>query len=198
MWSTEIVVATRQWRRNSWRGHNWATGSFCDLRTSLPPTSALPLYLHPVRGRCGICYGERLTALVHITLPAVTIRKEHIPEPGTTSQQLLHSHRHFSRFSSLCPLQYMLKVCIWSDSGGHLNRTEMWLCLTDSNASQMDPITCLIVATSCLPFFSSGSTRHFSPPSQMRQSYQSCLASLYIQRLLSGGCSYFCLAIKSN
>lgn len=80
------------------------------------------------------------------TLPAVTIRK--VPEPGTTSEELLHSQRHF-----FCHLQYMLEVCIWSDCDSHLNGTEVWLCLTDSNASQMDPITCLIVATSCLPSF---------------------------------------------
>lgn len=65
----------------------------------LPPTSLHPFCLHSVRGRCGICYGERLTALMHIsltaTLPAVTIRKEHMPEPGTTSEELLRSHRHF-------------------------------------------------------------------------------------------------------
>lgn len=57
----------------------------------LPPTSVPPFCLHSVRGRCGICYGERLTALMHIsltaTLPAVTIRKEHMPEPGTTSEE---------------------------------------------------------------------------------------------------------------
>lgn len=50
-------------------------------------------------------------------------------------------------------LQYMPKVCIWSDCDSRLNGTEVWFCLTDSNASQMDPITCLIVATSCLFFF---------------------------------------------
>lgn len=29
------------------------------------------------------------------TLPAVTIRKEHMPELGTTSEELLHSRSHF-------------------------------------------------------------------------------------------------------
>ncbi|KAG7223321.1 hypothetical protein INR49_015677, partial [Caranx melampygus] len=94
--------------------------------------------------RGGICYGERLTALMHIsltaTLPAITIRKEHMPELGTTSEELLHSRSHF--------------------------------------------------------FVAYSSTLHLSPASQMRQSYQHCLASLYIQGLFTGGCCYFCLAIK--
>lgn len=119
----------------------------------LPPASVPPFCLHSVRGRGGICYGERLTALMHIslnaTLPAVTIRKEHMPGPGTTSEDLLRSQSHFF----FCRLQYTLEVCIWSDCDGHFNRTEVWFCLADSNASQMDPITYLIVATSCLPFF---------------------------------------------
>lgn len=118
----------------------------------LPPTSVPHFCLHSVRGRGGICYGERLTALMHIslnaTLPAVTIRKEHMPELGTTSEELLHSQ---------IPLSFLFwspTVCIWSDCDSHLKRTEVWFCLPDSNASQMDPITCLIVATSCPPFFS--------------------------------------------
>lgn len=40
MWSTEMAVAGRQWRGNSWCGHNWVTGSACNLRTS--PPSLLP------------------------------------------------------------------------------------------------------------------------------------------------------------
>lgn len=47
MWSTEMAVVGRQQRRNSWCGHNWVTGSVCNLHTSaflpshlttLPPT----------------------------------------------------------------------------------------------------------------------------------------------------------------
>lgn len=152
MWSTEMAVVGRQQRRNSWCGHNWVTGSVCNLHTSAPPPSPhlLSLCLHSVRRRDGVCYGEGLTALSHIslnaTLPAVTIRTEHMPKLGTTSEALFCSR------SSPCfrPLQYR-KVCIWCDCGSHLNRTEMWFCLADSNASQMDPITCLIVATSCPP-----------------------------------------------
>lgn len=74
------------------------TGSQVLSVTSTPPLPAAsvpPFCLHSVRGRGGICYGERLTALMHIslhaTLPAVTIRKEHMPELGTTSEELLHS-----------------------------------------------------------------------------------------------------------
>lgn len=85
------------------------------------------------------------------TLPAVTIRKEHIPEPGNFRGAAPQPDTLF--FVCYCHLQYIQKVCIESDCGTHLNGTEVWLCLTDSNASQMDPITCLIVATSCLPFF---------------------------------------------
>lgn len=48
MWSTEMAVVGRQQRRNSWCGHNWVTGSVCNLHTSAllslpphPPTSSL-------------------------------------------------------------------------------------------------------------------------------------------------------------
>lgn len=161
------------------------------LPTSLPPP--LPPFCH---WRDGICYGEGLTALRHIslnaTLPAVTIRKEHMPGPGTTTEELLYS----SSFLSFCPLQYR-KVCIWCDCGSHLNRTEMWFCLADSNASQMDPITCLIVATSCPPT-PPPPTSHLSPASQMRQSYRHSRPFLYIQGLLTGGCCTFCPAVNSN
>lgn len=93
-----------------------------------------------------------------------------------------------ARAPLFCRLQYTWKVCIWSDCDSHLNGTEMRFCSADSKASQMDPITCLIVATSCPPFFFflslSGSTWHLSPASQMRQSYQHCPAlSLYSRTL---------------
>lgn len=94
----------------------------------------------------------------------------------------------------ICHLQNMLKMCIWSDCDNHLNGAEVWFCLADSNAPQIDPITCLIVATSCPPFFFlllAGSTLHLSPASQMRQSYQHSRPSLYIQGLLTGGCCFF-------
>lgn len=87
----------------------------------LPPTSVPPFCLHSVRGRCGICYGERLTALMHIsltaTLPAVTIRKERMPEPGTTSEELLHSQRHFfvtysTRWRCACEV---IVTVIWTE-----------------------------------------------------------------------------------
>lgn len=168
MWSAEMAVVGRQWRGNSWCGHNWVTGSVCNLHTStsscISPSPSVSILSGGVQEEeeegggvlvvvgVGICYGERLTALMHIsltaTLPAVTIRKEHMPELGTTSEELLHSRKPL-----FCRLQFSLKVCIWSDCDSHLNGTEVWLCLTDSNAPQMDPITCLIVATSCLPFF---------------------------------------------
>lgn len=164
---------------------------------SLLPTSVPPFCLYSVRERCGVCYWGRLTALMHISLtaalPAVTIRKEHMPELGTTSEEPDSASRPF-----FVTYSTRLKVCGGSDRDSHLNGTEVWLCLTDSNASQMDPITCLIVATSCLPFLFSGSMLHFSPVSQMRQSYQRRLLSLYFQGLLTGGCGYFCLAIKQN
>lgn len=49
MWSTEMAAVGRQQRRNSWCGHNWVTGSVCNLHTSallpshLPPPSSLSL-----------------------------------------------------------------------------------------------------------------------------------------------------------
>lgn len=93
MWSTEM-----RWRGNSWCGHNWVTGSAVTSTPLLSPTSA-PHLPSAVRGRGGICYGEKLTALMHIsltaTIPAVTIRKEHMPELGTTSEELLHSRSLF-------------------------------------------------------------------------------------------------------
>lgn len=90
-------------------------------------------------------------------------------------------------------------VCIWSDCDSHLKRTEVWFCLPGSNASQMDPITCLIVATSCPPFFFPQATHcTLALQAQMRQSYKHCWPSLYIQGLLTGGCCCFCLAVKSN
>lgn len=36
MWSAEKAVVGRQWRRNSWCGHNWVTGFVCNLHTSSP------------------------------------------------------------------------------------------------------------------------------------------------------------------
>lgn len=143
MWSTEMAVVGRQWRRNSWCGHNWVTGSVCNLHTSPPlpllslPASVPPFCLHSVRGRGGICYGERLTALIHIsltaTLPAVTIRKEHMPEPGTTSEELLHSHCFFCFFFFLrvaystcwrCAFEVIVTV-IWTE----LKCGSVWLIL---------------------------------------------------------------------
>lgn len=51
MWSTEMAVVGRQQRRNSWCGHNWVTGSVCNLHTSallsLPPHPPPPLSLSP-------------------------------------------------------------------------------------------------------------------------------------------------------
>lgn len=143
-----MAVAWRRWRGNSWCGHNWVTGSVCDLNTSSPS----PLLSPFCQGERWHLLWERLTALMHIsltaTLPAVTIRKEHMPELGTTSEGAAPQSEPL-----FCRLQYTFKVCIWSDCDSRLNGTEVWLCLTDSNTPQMDPITWLIVATSCLPFF---------------------------------------------
>lgn len=36
MWSAEKAVVGRQWRRNSWCGHNWVTGFVCNLHTTSP------------------------------------------------------------------------------------------------------------------------------------------------------------------
>lgn len=52
MWSTEMAVVGRQWRGNSWCGHNWVTGSVCNLHTSPPSRLSLSL-LSP------FCQGER-------------------------------------------------------------------------------------------------------------------------------------------
>lgn len=112
-----------------------------------------------------------------------------LSQPSPLGKSTCPSLAQLQRSSSTArAIQYMLKVCIWSDCDSHFNRTEVWFCLADSNASQMDPITCLIVATSCRPFLFlfSGSTLHLSPASQMRQSYHQFLASIYIQGLFNG------------
>lgn len=51
MWSPEMAVVGRQWRGNSWCGHNWVTGSVCNLHTS-PPSHLSPSLLSP------FCQGE--------------------------------------------------------------------------------------------------------------------------------------------
>lgn len=99
---------------------------------SSPPTSLSPFCLHSVRGRDGICYGERLTALMHIslnaTLPAVTIRKEHMLKLGTTSEELLHSQcsPFFTLYSThgRCAFEVIVTV-IWTE----LKYGSVWLIL---------------------------------------------------------------------
>lgn len=41
--STEMTVVARQWRGNSWCGHNWVTGSVCEQ----PPPPSTPPHLRP-------------------------------------------------------------------------------------------------------------------------------------------------------